>query len=279
MKVAAVNWEIRQLRDEQGFFNHLFELIRRCADKGADLAVLPESVVLELCSLRPDLQGPSMIDWLLQFAEPFERMLIQLAGNHNIGIVGGSHFALRDGKPHNVSLYVPKEAPETAIAIPKVFMTQFEGVEWGVVGGSAVPNTLDPKIGVSICYDSEFPEAVRPICEAGALLLCVPAYTETIRGFQRVRWCCHARAVENQIYVVHASLVGALGREPIPRTHGSSAILTPSIELFPESAVLAETPFNVEAVAVADLDFEILLDARTKGDVRNWEDWQSSKGC
>lgn len=272
MRVAAVNWEVRQLRDEQAFFSHAAEIIRRCADKGAELAVLPESVVLELCSLRPDLHGPPMIEWLLEFAEPFERTLIHLAKKHGMGIVGGSHFAAIDGKPHNVSLFIPREDPDKAIAIPKVCMTQFEGVEWGVVGGRAVPNTIDPRIGITICYDSEFPEAVRPICEHGALLLCVPAYTETIRGFQRVRWCSQARAVENQIYVVHTSLVGALGREPLPSTYGSSAILTPSIEPFPESAVLAETPFNVEAVAVADLDFDMLLKSRTQGDVRNWED-------
>lgn len=272
MKVAAVNWEIRQLKDEQGFLDHLSELVERCASEGSELAVLPESIVLELCSLRPDLQGPPMIEWLVDFAPLFENTLIDLAKRHQIGLVGGSHFAIQDGKPYNVSMYVPRWNPDDAISIPKIYMTQFEGVEWGVFGGVAVPNVVDPQVAITICYDSEFPEAVRPACEYGALLLCVPAYTETIRGFQRVRWCCKARAVENQIYVIHTSLVGALGREPLPMTYGSSAILTPSIEPFPEEAVLAETPLNVEAIAVADLDFEMLLDSRTKGDVRNWED-------
>ncbi len=272
MRVAAINWKIRQLKDEQGFFDHASELITQASTERADLAVFPESVVLELCSLRPDLQGPPMIEWLLEFGPAFESHLIGLSKQFGIGIVGGSHFAMRDGKAYNVSLYVPKDRPDDAISIPKIYMTQFEGVEWGIVGGTAVPNAVDPTLGITICYDSEFPEAVRPICEYGALLLCVPAYTETVRGFQRVRWCCKARAVENQIYVVHTSLVGALGREPLPTTYGSSAILTPSIEPFPESAVIAETPLNEEAVAAADLDFEVLLDSRTKGDVRNWED-------
>jgi predicted amidohydrolase len=41
---------------------------------------------------------------------------------------------------------------------------------------------------------------------------------------------------------------------------------------FPETAILAETPMNQEAVAVADLDWESLLAARESDDVRNWHD-------
>ena len=48
--------------------------------------------------------------------------------------------------------------------------------------------------------------------------------------------------------------------------------MAPSVEPFPEQAVLAETPWNEEGAAIADLDFDELLCAREAGDVRNWHD-------
>jgi predicted amidohydrolase len=130
----------------------------------------------------------------------------------------------------------------------------------------------DPPLGVAVCYDIEFPACAETLTESGCLALAVPAFTETMRGFQRVRWCAQARATERQVFVLHASLVGSLNREPVPTTYGSSAILTPSVLPFPETAILAETPMNQEAVAVADLDWESLLAARESDDVRNWHD-------
>src|SRR3569832_94081 len=125
---------------------------------------------------------------------------------------------------------------------------------WQRVPGQNLIRMHDSRLGVTICYDSEFPESGRALAEEGVLVQCVPAFTETQRGFQRVRWSCRARAIENQNFVVHASLVGSLGREPAPSTYGSSAILTPSIEPFPIEAVLAETELGEEGVIVADLD-------------------------
>jgi predicted amidohydrolase len=93
-----------------------------------------------------------------------------------------------------------------------------------------------------------------------------------MHGFHRVRESCRARAIENQVFVVHASLVGSLGREPVPSTAGSSAILAPCVEPFPADGVLAETRLNAEEIAVAELDFEALVASRESGDVRNWHD-------
>jgi len=67
-------------------------------------------------------------------------------------------------------------------------------------------------------------------------------------------------------------LLGSLGREPVVETYGNSAIYAPSMEGFPISGVLAETPLHEEGIAVADCDLELLLDIRQSGDVRNWYD-------
>jgi predicted amidohydrolase len=259
LKVAAVSWAVRPILREQDFFDHLESVVYKAA---TDLVVLPELVVLELLSLYPDASGASVPRILESYADRYEAELNRLSRETGALIVGGSH--IKDNK--NVSSVGEEE-------VHKMILTQWESTEWGLDPGSTWgPCRSNPSIGVTVCYDSEFPSSGRMLAEAGVLVHCIPAYTETQRGFQRVRWCAQARATENQVYVIHASLVGSLGREPVPSTFGSSAILTPSIEPFPVSAILDETALGEEGVATAELNFDVLLQARGEGDVRNWND-------
>jgi predicted amidohydrolase len=65
-------------------------------------------------------------------------------------------------------------------------------------------------IGILICYDVEFPEAVRALALAGAELVAVP--TALIRPFDIVaRTLVPARAFENQLYLAYAGLCGTEG--------------------------------------------------------------------
>lgn len=66
------------------------------------------------------------------------------------------------------------------------------------------------KIGILICYDVEFPEAVRALALTGADLIAVP--TALIEPFDIVaRTLVPARAFENQVYVAYAGLCGREG--------------------------------------------------------------------
>jgi predicted amidohydrolase len=66
------------------------------------------------------------------------------------------------------------------------------------------------KIGILICYDVEFPEAVRALALAGAELIAVP--TALIEPFDIVsRTLVPARAFENQVYVAYAGMCGHEG--------------------------------------------------------------------
>jgi predicted amidohydrolase len=78
--------------------------------------------------------------------------------------------------------------------------------------------------------------------------------------------------VENQVFVLHASLVGDIGREPVPESYGSSAIIAPSMAPFPMEAILAETPLNEDAIVVENLDIDALFASRNEGEVTNWKD-------
>jgi predicted amidohydrolase len=66
------------------------------------------------------------------------------------------------------------------------------------------------KVGILICYDVEFPEAVRALALAGAELIAVP--TALIEPFGIVsRTLVPTRAFENQVYVAYAGMCGREG--------------------------------------------------------------------
>src|SRR3546814_3500742 len=96
-----------------------------------------------------------------------------------------------------------------------------------------------------ICYDSEFPELARHLVNQGAMMLFVPFCTDERRGYLRVRYCCHARAVENQCYVITSGVVGNLPNvENMDIHYAESAILTPSDFAFARDGVAADTAPN-----------------------------------
>jgi len=269
LRVASVNLKIRTVRGDGDYFGHLHDLISQAHEQGAEVVVLPELHGLELLSIERNLKEHQAPRYLVQYAEAWEKWLKRISDTSGMWIFGGSHFKEVDGRIQNVA----------AIAVPghditfaaKNNLTRYEREIWDVQPGRGLIQ-FAPKLGLTICYDSEFPEAVRALAETGVEVLAVPSWTETVRGYQRVRWSCLARALENQIFVIHSALVGGLGYEPIPDSYGASAIIAPSVEPFAESAVLAETDLNEEGIAVADLNFEALHEARNAGEVSNWKD-------
>lgn len=264
MRAGVYNWKLRRPRNVRDFEDHLRQALDAAEAARLDLLVLPENVTFEL---RPLFAGNDMRAFATFLADyDFEACL----AGRPMAIVGGSHLYRSNGGLVNAAPIV--EAGRVVARQEKLVLTQWEIHDLGVLPGGGQALFGGGRLGALVCYDVEFPSGARAIAEAGALALCVPAFTETRAGYQRVRWCAHARAVELQVFVLHASLVGGFGLEPVPTAYGSSAILTPSAEPFPEEAVLAETPFSEESLAVAELDFDALARCRETGDVRNWHD-------
>jgi predicted amidohydrolase len=274
IRVAAVNWKLRHVRRDSEFFGHFYDLVEKAHAAGAAIIVVPELMVLELLHLEPKLKEVDVPRYLMQYSDAIEAWIQRISENSGLVLVGGSHFK---ETPEGIVNACAIGHPSLGLVIgAKNNLTQYEKEMWGLATGNSLVKLPDRRVGVTICYDSEFPEAGRALAEEGVTIQCVPAFTETAHGFHRVRYSCHARAVENQVYVVHSSLVGDLGREPVPGTYGSSAILAPPLSQFPANGILAETPVNEEEIVIADLDMDLLEEARATGDVRNWHDRKSS---
>ncbi len=261
---AAVSWKLSPGRSYQRFLEHIEFLTSQCANAGAQLVVMPENISLELLALH---QTASCEDAAAILADyDYTDHAAALAQKHNLWLIAGTTIL----EKRNAAIIAGPSGER--IRAEKIMLTQYEQNEWKLERGSHLQMFGDVPAAVTICYDAEFPESGRAVANAGGLIQCVPAFTESEKGFHRVRYCCHARSVENQIFVLHASLVGGLGCEPAPEAFGSSAIIAPPIEPFGPNSVLAETPLGVEGIAIAELDIEALIKGREMNDVRNFHD-------
>lgn len=107
------------------------------------------------------------------------------------------------------------------------------------------------KIGILICYDVEFPEAVRRLVVEGADLIAVP--TANMRPFEFIcRTIIPARAWENQVYIAYINHSGVEGRTVYA---GESSIVGP------DGGRLAATGDGRDLL-IADIDTAVVARSR-----------------
>jgi predicted amidohydrolase len=275
VRIACVQWPMRGVRDADAFFARLAERVRIAADYGVDFVLLPELFTCELLSAhQPPLPVAQAVAALHQHTERLRTELATLARAHRVNIVGGSHLCLdAAGVARNVCYVALRDG--SVHAREKIHVTPNEHAAWRIVGGqsAAAIQTDCGTIGVAICYDAEFPELCRHLVAQGAELLFVPFCTDDRHGYLRVRYSCHARAIENQCYVALAGAAGTLAGVPNLDVHYSiSAVLTPCDLPFARDGIAAEATANVDTVVVAELDMAALREARRNGTVRNLAD-------
>jgi predicted amidohydrolase len=233
---------------------------------------------MELTSLlSADEQAtlPGQLVALQRLAADYLGAIGEAARAHGIAIVGGS-FPEHVGGEYRNRLRVFGPAGQAAL-VEKLQMTRFEREQWGIAGGSAQPVIElagGIRLGVAICYDSEFPLIVRRLADAGANVIAVPSCTDALAGYHRVRVACAARALENQCYVIQAPTVG---RAPwsiaTDDNVGSAGAFAPCDRGFPDDGVIALGPLSQPHILIAELDLARVEQVRRDGQVLGHRDW------
>jgi predicted amidohydrolase len=275
VRVATVQFQMRRINSIDDFEQQVEYFVDIASDYRADFVTFPELFTLQLLSLENKPLGPvESIQKISEYTPRFIAFMEKLAVAYNINIIGGSHPSeMADGDIHNVAYVFLRDG--SVHTQEKLHPTPSEQSWWNIKGGEGnhVIQTDCGPIGVMICYDSEFPEVARHLVDQGALMLFVPFCTDERRGYLRVRYCCQARAIENQCYVVMSGVVGNLPNvENMDIHYAESCILTPSDFAFSRDGVAADTAANTETIALADLSLSDLLTARQSGAVRNLKD-------
>lgn len=275
VRVASVQYLQRRITSFEEFATQVEYFTDIAADYSADFVTFPELITLQLLSIENTELSPvesirKLSAWTPQVKELFSR----LAVHYNINIIAGTHPTEQaNGDIHNVCYVCLRDG--SLHEREKLHPTPSERTVWSITGGESAATVLTDcgPIGVSICYDTEFPEVARHLVDQGALILFVPFCTDVREGYLRVRYCAQARAVENQCYVVMSGNVGNLpGVNNFDIQYGQSCILTPSDFPFARDGVAADSTPNIETVLFADLRLESLARARNAGAVQNLKD-------
>jgi predicted amidohydrolase/ribosomal protein S18 acetylase RimI-like enzyme len=268
VRIAAVQYLLRPIAGFEDFVHQVEFFVRSAKDYKAHFLLFPEFFTMQLLSYIKEPAPAMAVRRLARMAPEYEALFTRLAKETGIYIIGGTHPVFQRGKVFNAAhLFTPNGQ---VFRQKKVHLTPTESGPYQLSRGHGLYlyHTDFGNIAILICYDVEFPEVARVMCEAGAEILFVPSCTDGREGFCRVRYCAQARAIENQVYVAMTGTVGNLPLVPYMNTnYGQAAIMTPSDYFFARDGIAAEGTINQEQMIVADLDLDLLDEQRVNGSV------------
>jgi predicted amidohydrolase len=271
VRVASLQYFIRPVTSASHFRDQVTALVETAADYGAQIVLFPEYFTVQLLTLG-DVRAPiaGQIRDLASHGPSLIELMAELAARHKLYLLAGTIPTIdpETDRLHNEAHFF---GPDGKMGTQgKLHMTRFESEDWMIHARNRLKvfDTAFGKIAITICYDVEFPEIARAAAWAGAHILLVPSCTDDRQGFLRVRYCAHARAIENQMYVIVSHTVGSLPMVPaVSLNYGQAAILTPSDFPFSRDGILAEGHPNQEMMVIGDLNLETILQTRTSGTV------------
>lgn len=221
--VAACQMQITQSKEEN--LKTAESMIRKSADEGANLVVLPEMFIcpydmVHFSEYAETAEGPTT-----------ERMR-NLAGELGIILVAGSLPEIEHDKIYNTA-FVFNEKSECIGKHRKNHLFDIRLGEGFSFTESAYlhpgnQRTIIPTpfglLGIAICFDLRFPEMFVQMALAGASLMVVPANFSLPTG--RVHWelALRSRAVDSQSFVLACS---SARNEKGFQAYGHSALVDP----------------------------------------------------
>ena len=271
IRVASLQYFIRPVSSFEQFQEQVEGLVGTASDYKCHMVVFPEYFTTQLLMLG-DYKRPikEQVRDLSKQAPRFISFMRELAMTRKIYVVGGT-IPVQDDETGIVKNRCHFFSPNGIVGVQdKLHMTRFEKEEWIVGAGTRLKifDTDFGKVAITVCYDVEFPEIARTAARAGASILIVPSCTDDRQGFLRVRYCAQARAIENQMYVIHSSTVGSLPMVPaVSLNYGQASILSPSDFAFSRDGILAEGIPNQETMVIAELNLKLITDHRSSGTV------------
>lgn len=236
------------------------QLVRKAAQRGAKLVVLPENFAFMGVedqkrgiaeSISADAQGPIV------------SALRAMSKQNGVFLIGGGMPEKSDDpdRPFNTSVLL-SPAGEIVASYRKIHLFDVEVGDGASYHESKATSAGDRvvvadvggvAVGMSVCYDVRFPELYRKLADKGAVLATVPAAFTLMTGKDHWHVLLRARAIESQLVVVAAAQCGIhpKGR----RTYGKSCVIDPWGD------VLAQAPDGVGIVS-ATIDLERALRVR-----------------
>jgi len=221
IKAAAIQFNVKQ-GDVDANLTYVRAALKRAADQGAQLAVLPEMwssgfAYKQLNELA--LRTAAIVEELLELSSRLKLVIVGSMPEPNGDKVFNAAYVVDNGRLAGV--------------YRKLHLFSLLGEDKAFSGGDQwlLADTSIGKIGVIICYDLRFPELSRRLALEGAQVICVPAQWPKPRE-EHWRTLLRARAIENQLFVVSANTCGLVGKLDF---FGMSMIINPKGEVLEEA--------------------------------------------
>jgi len=228
----------------------LTDRLKEAADKGAELALLPE---IPLNPWRPATKNPIDVDAEVEGGHRTQTMA-RAAAATGVGLVGGiihrdpatgrrtSRALLFDGRGEIVGRYEKLHLPEE----PGFWETSHYE-----------PGTLAPRpfeglglaVGMQICSDTNRPEGSHLLGAQGAEAILIPRATE-LATYPRWKVVFQANALTSTAYVLSVNR---------PAPEDGVPIGGPSVAVDPEGTIMVET---TDRLAVVTLERDVVRQAR-----------------
>jgi predicted amidohydrolase/GNAT superfamily N-acetyltransferase len=276
VRIGLVQWQMRPYANIGELMKHAEYFIDAVSAYQSDFILFPELFNTPLMADLNHLDAAQAMRGLAKYTQPIVEAFSKLAVSYNVNIIAGSMPKIDDDSLYNATyLFRRNGSMEESY---KIHPTPSEINSWGMRGGSEVRTfeTDAGTIGILICYDVEFPELSRILAMQDMQILFVPFLTDTQNGYNRVKFCAQARAVENECYVAIAGCVGNLPNvNNMEISYAQSAVYTPSDFGFPTNGIQSEATANSEMIVIADVDLSLLDKLHEYGSVTNLKDRRS----
>jgi predicted amidohydrolase len=219
-------------RDVAGNLRRLDAIGAAAAARGVEVLVTPEMFTSGYAITRADAE---------RLAEdaggPTETAVAEIARRHHLAIVFGHPERAPEGHAYNAATMI---GPDGVVRGRHRKVHLFGNLDRAqFVANSEPPAAFDfdgSRVGMLICYDVEFPEAVRSLAVDGARAVFVP--TANMTGCEEVQdVLVRARACENGCGVVYANYCGA---DDLFTYNGQSMICGPRGEVLAQAAAKGE---------------------------------------
>lgn len=244
MKIAAIQHDI-VWEDRPSTFAHLRPLIAGAAATGARLAVLTEMFSVGFSMATERIAEPE--------DGPSAEFLREQAQRHGMWLYGSAPER-RPGadKPRNVGLLVSPTGDITRYAKIHPFTYAREHDHYDAGTDTVTVDVEGLRVSLFVCYDLRFADEFWMVAPDTDVYLVCANWPES----RRLHWqtLLHARAIENQAYVVGVNRVGEGGKLSYV---GDSRIIDPLGELLATGA-------GTEATLVAEVTAEHVADVRNR---------------
>ncbi|TGZ81497.1 carbon-nitrogen hydrolase [Ascodesmis nigricans] len=203
------------------------QIVEKAVSQGAKILFLPEA-----SDYLPTPTKPSHTLCHPPTTSPLLTTLLHLSTHHSLPILVGVHTpSPLPTHVYNALLYLTPTSGITAtynklhlFTLPSLSISETSST---LPGDSLTPPIPTPigQLGLQICFDLRFGEALRRLVEMGAEVVCYPSAFTVETGREHWEVLVRARAVEGQCWVVAAAQGGDNGEGR--RCWGGSLVVDP----------------------------------------------------